>query len=826
MIRYPIKQLKDKNELPFFPFNTLESVLVDGTGKNLADVLNNIYTKAEVNTMFATELSKFSVYPSQADLPQTARDGAVAATNENNVYIMYMYYNGAWRALTQKGDKGDKGDPGSIGPIGPVGPKGDPGEKGVKGDPGRDGAIQYTAGANLEITGDNVINVTGIGNLENLDTTAKDNLVSAINELVNSSGGSIGIEYITTNNFSNPFIFSEHDKGIYVFPSGTAIYCKAFPSSSNYDMLNVSDTILCIYEKLTEETPNNTDIGFCYSDRNERKTIRRASNQESGLTYTTGYVIALSPAENHIIEGIYNFSTLPRSTVVPTLDSQLTNKKYVDDAVANAGSSGESVTYVESNSTYSPFVFEEHEPGVYVFKNQPYVKARTSNTGSYLASAVDNTIYLLKTPLANDPDGTVVASFITQSLQQGRIKLSSTYIHGLTSEASNNGRDFVLISGDEEIFGNKTFINLPKLKAEKTPTNDLEFATKKYVDDNLPVFFIEDTFSLNNPFILDGKKPGIYNIFSPKTDKKATMLYIKGATSNTTTLQYGLYGAFVIVRDYSSAPANSLVAMYMAENLSYYKILKTSTNNAGLTLGTSINNYSKLITSHGDSEITGLYKFTSEIPQITSTISPSLDQHIVTKGYVDGVIPTVPTKTSELTNDSGFITGYTAGNNINITDNIISVTGIFEAIFPIGRGFIDFTDTDYSNYLGFTWERELVGLTPVGLNTTDSDFDTIGKTGGEKIHALTVSEIPSHSHTNTVSDSGTHTHNTWGTYQIAHASGSVRSTVTGSADEGRSNPTDLNGNHTHTITINNTGGGQAHNNMPPYKVVAYWKRIA
>ena len=330
MIRYPIKQLKDKNELPFFPFNTLESVLVDGTGKNLADVLNNIYTKAEVNTMFATELSKFSVYPSQADLPQTARDGAVAATNENNVYIMYMYYNGAWRTLTQKGDKGDKGDPGSIGPIGPAGP---PGEKGEKGE---DGFIQYTAGANLEITGDNVINVTGIGNLENLDTTAKDNLVSAINELVNSSGGTAGIEYIATNNSSNPFIFSEHDKGIYVFRSGTNIFCKAFPSSNDYIMFRVSDTILCVYEKLTEETPNNTEIGFCFSYRNERMTIKTASSESSGLNYTTGYVLALSPAEDHFIEGTYNFSTLPRSTVVPTLDSQLTNKKYVDDAIAAA----------------------------------------------------------------------------------------------------------------------------------------------------------------------------------------------------------------------------------------------------------------------------------------------------------------------------------------------------------------------------------------------------------------------------------------------------------------------------------------------------------
>ena len=296
------------------------------------------------------------------------------------------------------------------------------------------------------------------------------------------------------------------------------------------------------------------------------------------------------------------------------------------------------VTYIENNSESDPFVLGEHDPGVYVFKSQPYIKARTSNTESYQTRSTDNIIYLLKTPLADDPDGTIVVSYLTNGLAQCRIKLSSTYAHGLADEYSSNGSSFVHIALDEQIYGTKTFANLPELQTEKTPTNDLQLVPKKYVDDNLPVFFIEDTFSYNNPFILEGKKPGIYNIFKTDSSKKATMLYIKGTTSNTTTLQYGLYGAFVIVRDYTSAPTGSVVAMYMANNLSYYNISKTSTNNSGLMLGSTINNYSNLITSSGNSEITGLYKFTSDIPQITSTSSPSLDKHIVTKKYVDDAV--------------------------------------------------------------------------------------------------------------------------------------------------------------------------------------------
>ena len=152
---------------------------------------------------------------------------------------------------------------------------------------------------------------------------------------------------------------------------------------------------------------------------------------------------------------------------------------------------------------------------------------------------------------------------------------------------------------------------------------------------------------------------------------------------------------------------------------------------------------------------------------------------------------------------------------------------IFNAIYPIGRGFIDFTGTDFTNYLGFKWERELVGMFPVGYNPNDTSFDSIGEKGGEKEHILTTNEMPAHTHTQNA-----HSH----IQQIETGNGGIVPLVT--KNTGGSTSSDCRANQeqwkagtpittqTTTATNQNTGGGQAHNNLPPYQVVAYWKRIA
>ena len=126
---------------------------------------------------------------------------------------------------------------------------------------------------------------------------------------------------------------------------------------------------------------------------------------------------------------------------------------------------------------------------------------------------------------------------------------------------------------------------------------------------------------------------------------------------------------------------------------------------------------------------------------------------------------------------------------------------LLDSIYPIGSIMIKDDATDYSSYLGFTWEKVFAGVTLVGLDTEQTEFNEIGKTGGEKTHKLTTDEMPNHSH--------------------MYPSGEA-----GSTQNSQYGPINSSNYNKYESSTYGTGGNQPHNNLPPYKVVAYWKRVA
>lgn len=91
--------------------------------------------------------------------------------------------------------------------------------------------------------------------------------------------------------------------------------------------------------------------------------------------------------------------------------------------------------------------------------------------------------------------------------------------------------------------------------------------------------------------------------------------------------------------------------------------------------------------------------------------------------------------------------------------------------YYVGKIIIDTKNINPSTYLGFgTWVLWGSGRVPVGVDTSQTEFNTVEKTGGEKTHKLTISEIASHPHTFT-GNAHTHTLNNHTHSVPAHSHG-------------------------------------------------------
>ena len=468
MARYPIKQLKDKNELPFFPFNTLESVLVDGTDQNLADVLNNIYTKAEVNTMFATELSKFSVYPTQADLPSTAREGAVAATNENNVYLMYMYYSGAWRALTQKGDKGDTGATGPTGPIGPTGPA------------GRDGAIQYTAGEGIDIT-NNTISVT--------------NGTKAITQDTNIKDLDPGV-YICNGDYK---LYWSSDA--YVQPKGILeVASHSTPTSRNFSIITKS------FSYQTSSSSGGSLYPHLFvgeAPSNFTPTIKRLdtlASDDVATAYNKGLMSSTDKAKlNGISAGAEVNVQSDWNESDNTSDSYIQNKPTVPTKVSDLDN--DSIQYLDYTTSSSPIILENLKPGIYWLAsstNYIYFKALNASTSTKTISPNSSSqrfvLVLTKTPSSSLSDTTYLGVIMSNTvlLSNGTVgnrwyqltyKTNNTANLNISDYTHTTSGTILLASSEQTVTGKKTFNILPE--SSVVPTTDNQLVNKKYVDDNM-----------------------------------------------------------------------------------------------------------------------------------------------------------------------------------------------------------------------------------------------------------------------------------------------------------------------------------------------------
>lgn len=133
------------------------------------------------------------------------------------------------------------------------------------------------------------------------------------------------------------------------------------------------------------------------------------------------------------------------------------------------------------------------------------------------------------------------------------------------------------------------------------------------------------------------------------------------------------------------------------------------------------------------------------------------------------------------------------GQQLRISD----YPALYNALGATFNNAYAYNGSRYSTTSGYFRLPDLRGRFVVGYNPSDGDYDAYGKAGGEKKHALTVGEMPSHSHT----------------YQLYKVGNGDRSRYSYKSNS----DSDTND----TLNSSSVGGNSAHENRPPYYTLAY-----
>ena len=74
------------------------------------------------------------------------------------------------------------------------------------------------------------------------------------------------------------------------------------------------------------------------------------------------------------------------------------------------------------------------------------------------------------------------------------------------------------------------------------------------------------------------------------------------------------------------------------------------------------------------------------------------------------------------------------------------IKSFLDAVYPVGSIYMSVKPTNPGTLFGGTWVAIAQGRCLVGVNTSDNDFKTPEKTGGEKTIVLKASQLPNHNH--------------------------------------------------------------------------------
>lgn len=200
----------------------------------------------------------------------------------------------------------------------------------------------------------------------------------------------------------------------------------------------------------------------------------------------------------------------------------------------------------------------------------------------------------------------------------------------------------------------------------------------------------------------------------------------------------------------------------------------------------------------------GMHENASDIASMQTDVASAVSTASQASQDVSALTTTVTSLSGRVTNVETTASNAqsTANSALNVANTKVNSSDLFDLIYPVGSIYLSANSTTPATIFGGTWEQ----IKDTFLLGAGEAY-TAGATGGEASHTLTVNEIPAHDHDYTIyGDVSTSQH---AVSQDIYKYSSWGNTY-----------------HDTTMDTTTVGGGQAHNNMPPYLVVNIWKRVS
>lgn len=242
----------------------------------------------------------------------------------------------------------------------------------------------------------------------------------------------------------------------------------------------------------------------------------------------------------------------------------------------------------------------------------------------------------------------------------------------------------------------------------------------------------------------------------------------------------------------------------------------------------------------------GSFTHSKDLPVCLTDCPNGYGQIVFWKGYNNNYCSMLLLATNKDVYKYSYNEAYSANSGwdkLGFNDDILvkNKTELLNLIYPVGSIYMSVNNVSPQTFLGGTWVAWGAGRMPVSVNTSDSSFNTVEKTGGNKnavipyhnhsVNAVEIESSGSHRHYGIYGDmpDGTNDDKLYFAKNAFPTSGGGKNGVVATTTDYGLYAGSSQSAHTHDVPKHNTNyagtsGNTTNANLPPYITCFMWKR--